>query len=88
MSSFCSQTPWPHGGGAASALLSSRNSASMSSGSTYEASLSDTRCNRVICPMNLSVVAADKKKRRLSGFNMGSISVPQGAEPKVDLEGF
>jgi hypothetical protein len=65
LSSFCSQTPWPHGGGAANALLSSCNSRGMSSGLTYEASFSDTRFNRVICPMNLSVVATDKKKRRL-----------------------
>jgi hypothetical protein len=41
--------------GAASALLSSRNSASMSSGSTYEASLSVTRCNRAMWPMDLTV---------------------------------
>jgi hypothetical protein len=56
MSSYSSQTPWASRRRAASVLLSSRNSAIMSSGSMYGASLSDMRCKRAMWPMDLSVV--------------------------------
>jgi len=53
MSLCSSHTPCTSRRLAASALLSSRNSASMSDGSTYSASLSFTLCNRPTCPVDL-----------------------------------
>src|SRR5579862_260758 len=67
MSRYSSHTLWASRSRAASALLSSRSSASMSEGSTYSASLSDTRFSRAMCPTECSVEPPTLRTRSAIG---------------------